>query len=98
MATDLSISRWLNVVPANQWARDDRALGALGSALPGVILGSPSLAQVHRLDLPLFVVFEEASLRVSGSLTRLAPGIDSMNFAAPPTLDEARHPERFYRR
>lgn len=98
MAIDLSISRWLNVVPANQWARDDRALGALGSALPCVILGSPPLAQVHRLDLALFVVFEEASLRVSGSLTRLAPGIDSMNFAAQQTLDEARHHEMFHRR
>src|SRR5260370_3021977 len=98
MATDLSISRWLNVVPANQWARDDRALGTLGSALPDVILGWPPLAQVHRLDLALFVVFEEASLRVSGALTRLAPGIDSMNFAAQQTLDEARHHEMFHRR
>src|SRR5216683_1864026 len=98
MAIDLSISRWLNVVPANQWARDDRALGTLGSALPDVILGSPPLAQVHRLDLALFVVFEEASLRVSGALTRLAPGIDAMNFAAQQTLDEARHHEMFHRR
>src|SRR5712692_11722014 len=88
MAIDLSISRWLNVVPANQWARDDRALGALGSALPGVILGSPPLAPVHRLDLASFVVFEEASLRVSGALTRLASTPDALSFAAQQTMDE----------
>src|SRR5712691_2265676 len=98
MAIDLSISRWLNVVPANQWARDDRALGALGSALPDVILGSPPLAEVHRLDLALFVVFEEASLRVSGALTRLASTPDALSFAAQQTMDEARHHEMFRRR
>src|SRR5260370_15672565 len=98
MAIDLSISRWLYAVPANQWARDDRALGALGSALPDVILGSPPLAQVHRLDLALFVVFEEASLRVSGALTRLAPGIHAMNFAAQQKLRAARHSRMCHRR
>src|SRR5260370_8707011 len=98
MAIDLSMSRWLNVVPVTEGARDDRGFGVVGSALPDVILGSPPLAQVHRLDLALFVVFEEASLRVSGALTRLAPGIDAMNFAAQQTLDEARHHEMFHRR
>ena len=98
MAIDLSISRWLRVVPTNQWAREDGALDALGAALPDVILGSPPLAQVHRLDLALFVVFEEAALRVSGALTRLAPNVDAMSFAAQQTLDEARHHEMFHRR
>jgi hypothetical protein len=98
MAVDLSISRWLRVVPTNQWAREDGALDALGPALPEVILASPPLAQVHRLDLALFVVFEEAALRVSGALTRLAPNLDAMSFAAQQTLDEARHHEMFHRR
>lgn len=98
MAIDLSISRWVGAVPARQWAREDQALDALGGAMPEIILGFPPLAQVHRLDLALFVVFEEAALRVSGALTRLAPSIDALNFAAQQTLDEARHHEMFYRR
>ncbi len=44
------------------------------------------------------MVFEEAALRVSGALTRLAPSIDALNFAAQQTLDEARHHEMFHRR
>jgi hypothetical protein len=44
------------------------------------------------------VVFEEASLRVSGALTRLAPSVDALNFSAQQTLDEARHHEVFRRR
>jgi hypothetical protein len=98
MAIDLSIARWVRAVPANQWARADRNLDALGGALPRVILDSPPLAEVHRLDLALFVVFEEAALRVSGALTRLAPDSDALNFAAQQTLDEARHHEMFHRR
>jgi len=81
MSVDLSISRWVRAVPSRQWAREDGALEALGAALPGLILASPPLAQVHRLDLALFAVFEEAALRVSGALTRLAPSLDGMNFA-----------------
>ncbi len=98
MKVDLSISRWLRVVPTKQWSREDGALEALGAALPEVILSSPPLAQVHRLDLALFAVFEEAALRVSGALTRLAPNLEGMNFAAQQTLDEARHHEMFLRR
>jgi len=98
MAIDLSISRWVGAVPANQWAREDRSLEALGSALPEVILASRPLAEIHRLDLALFVVFEEASLRVSGALTRLAPNLEALNFSAQQTLDEARHHEVFERR
>jgi hypothetical protein len=98
MSVDLSISRWVRVVPSKQWAREDGALEALGAGLPEVILASPPLAQVHRLDLALFAVFEEAALRVSGALTRLAPSLDGMNFAAQQALDEARHHEMFRRR
>ncbi len=98
MTIDLSISRWANVVVSDQWKREDRALDALGVSLPEVILGSAPLAEVHRLDLALFVVFEEAALRVSGALTRLAPNLDALNFAAQQTLDEARHHEMFGRR
>jgi hypothetical protein len=95
MSVDLSISRWVRVVPSRQWAREDGALETLGAALPELILASPPLAQVHRLDLALFAVFEEAALRVSGALTRLAPSLDGMNFAAQQALDEARHHEMF---
>lgn len=98
MAIDLSISRWVDVVVSDQWAREGRALDAFGDTLPETILASPPLALVHRLDLALFVVFEEAALRVSGALTRLAPSLDALNFAAQQTLDEARHHEMFRRR
>jgi hypothetical protein len=98
MSMDLSIARWQRTVPARQWRRDDRVLEALGADLPQAILDSPPLAEVHRLDLALFVVFEEAALRVSGALTRSAPNVDAMNFSAQQTLDEARHHEIFHRR
>lgn len=95
MPIDLSISRWVDVVASSQWAREGQALEALGATVPELILDSPPLAEVHRLDLALFVVFEEASLRVSGALTRLAPSVDALNFSAQQTLDEARHHEMF---
>jgi hypothetical protein len=98
MPVDLSISRWVSAVGTGQWVREDQALDTLGDALPELILGSPPLAEVHRLDLALFVVFEEASLRVSGALTRLAPTLDAISFAAQQTLDEARHHEMFRNR
>ena len=98
MAINFSISRWLDSVVSDQWAREGRALDALGEDLPELILSSAPLAEVHRLDLALFVVFEEASLRVSGALTRLAPSVDALNFSAQQTLDEARHHEVFRRR
>lgn len=98
MAIDFSISHWVGAVASGQWAREGRALDALGEEVPELILRSPPLAEVHRLDLALFVVFEEASLRVSGALTRLAPSVDALNFAAQQTLDEAHHHEVFRRR
>jgi len=98
MTIDYSISGWTRRVPQLQWAREDAALAEVGNALPEVIVSSRPLAEVHRLDLSLFVVFEEASLRVSGALTRRAPSLDALNFCAQQTLDEARHFEIFSRR
>jgi hypothetical protein len=98
MPIDFSVSRWVDHVASGQWARESRALRSVGDALPDVVAGSPPLAEVHRLDLGLFVVFEEASLRVSGALTRLAPSPEALSFAAQQTMDEARHHEMFLRR
>ena len=95
MPTDLSISHWVDAVATRQWAGDREALAALGNSLPDSIIASPEFAQVHRLDLALFTIFEEASLRVSGALTRLAPNDEALRFAAQQTLDEARHHEMF---
>jgi hypothetical protein len=98
MPIDYSISRWSSAVVSSQWVREETALADVGDALPPRILDSRPLAEVHRLDLALFVVFEEASLRVSGALTRLAPSLDALNFSAQQTLDEAHHHEMFRRR
>ncbi len=98
MPIDLSIAHWVDSVAARQWARESESLDALGEQLPPLITDSRPIAEVHRLDLALFVVFEEASLRVSGALTRLAPTEDALSFAAQQTLDEARHLEVFRRR
>jgi len=95
MSHDYSIARWTRRVPGKQWAREDGRAGELGEEVPEWILESPPLAHVHRLDLALFVVFEEVALRVSGALTRCAPDPDGLNFAAQQTLDEARHLEVF---
>lgn len=96
MSIDYSIAGWVKRVPQLQWAREDAATG--DSELPEVILSSRPLAEVHRLDLSLFVVFEEASLRVSGALTRQAPSLEALNFCAQQTMDEARHYEMFRKR
>jgi hypothetical protein len=92
---DLSIGRWVRDVPGRQWAREDASLAALAPTLPTALLASRPLAEVHRLDLGLFVVFEEAALRVSGALVRRAPTPGTLSFAAQQTLDEARHHEAF---
>jgi len=98
MPIDFSIARWTRDVAAHQWTGDDQALDAIGGAIPAVIASSRPLSEVHKLDLSLFVVFEEASLRVSGALTRRAPTPDALAFAAQQTLDEARHHEVFAHR
>ena len=91
----LSFARWTRDVAVTQWNRDDGALAGIGAALPEVIAAERALAEVHRLDLSLFVVFEEVALRVSGALARSAPSRDALTFAAQQTLDEARHHEMF---
>jgi hypothetical protein len=93
MPVDLSIARWTRDVAGRQWPREDHAAG--DDTLPPAIATSRALAEVHRLDLALFVIFEEAALRVSGALVRRAPTPDALAFAAQQTLDEARHHERF---
>jgi len=98
MTIDYSIRRWVKHVPRRQWEREEDSWDDIEEAIPPAIVASRPLAEVHRLDLALFVVFEEASLRVSGSLTRLAPDEDTLNFCAQQTLDEARHLEMFQRR
>ena len=98
MPIDLSVSRWTRDVAVTQWNRDDGALAAIGDALPPAIATERALGEVHRLDLSLFVVFEEVALRVSGALARSAPSPDALTFAAQQTLDEARHHEIFARR
>lgn len=98
MAVDFGIARWTRDVASRQWSRDDAALRAIGEAIPESVAASRALAEVHRLDLCLFVVFEEAALRVSGALTRHAPTADALAFSAQQALDEARHHEVFSRR
>lgn len=98
MAIDFSIARWSRDVATRQWSRDDLSLAGIGADTPVAITESRALAEVHRLDLSLFVVFEEAALRVSGALTRRAPTALALAFAAQQTVDEARHFEMFSRR
>lgn len=98
MPLDTSIQHWVNKVPSRQWQKEDQALLQMGSLLPASIVESRPLAEVHRLDLSLFVVFEEAALRISGALTRSAPNEEALNFSAQQTLDEARHREIFWHR
>lgn len=95
MPADFSIARWTRDVAVSQWSRDGNDLARLGDAIPECIASSRALAEVHRLDLCLFVVFEEAALRVSGALTRSAPTAETLAFSAQQTLDEARHHEVF---
>lgn len=98
MKLDTSIESWIRKVPNRQWSNERGRLEGLNPALSDQIVGSRALSEVHRLDLSLFVVFEEAALRISGALTRSAPTLDAMNFSAQQTLDEARHREIFWSR
>lgn len=95
MSLNTTIANWTKKVPSRQWAKEDSALAEIGAETPHIIADSKPLSEVHRLDLSLFVIFEEAALRVSGALVRSAPTLESMNFAAQQTLDEARHHEIF---
>jgi hypothetical protein len=92
---DFSIARWTKT---NRWPVQDRALAAADPTLPPIFDELKPLGTVHRLDLALFAVFEEASLRVSGALVRRAPTRDALSFGAQQTADEARHHELFLAR
>lgn len=98
MTLDTSIESWIRKVPNRQWSKEQGRLEGLNQNLSDQIAGSRALSEVHRLDLSLFVVFEEAALRISGALTRSAPSLEAMNFSAQQTLDEARHREIFWGR
>ncbi len=98
MQLDTSIESWVRKVPNHQWVSEKGKLNGLTPALPEIITESRILSEVHRLDLSLFVIFEEAALRISGALTRSAPTLEAMNFSAQQTLDEARHREIFWMR
>jgi hypothetical protein len=98
MPADFSIARWVQAVPSRQWATEARQLAELPAEVPETIVGSRALSEVHRLDLALFVVFEESALRVSGALVRKAPTPEALRFAAQQTLDEAHHYEVFQQR
>ena len=95
---DLSIEHWWHRVPHRQWPQQADRLSAIGPALPPLLHASRPLSEVHRLDLALFVVFEEVALRVSGALARRAPTQGTLTFAAQQTIDEAQHYESFLRR
>ena len=94
-AIDFSVEHWWRRVPVQQWRHEESKRAALDPALSPLFAESRSLAEVHRLDLALFVVFEEVALRVSGALVRHAPTPQAMSFAAQQTLDEAHHFELF---
>lgn len=99
MSVDFSIAHWVDSVAGDKWPRQDSALAARDpSELPRLFAELRPLGEVHRLDLALFVVFEEASLRVSGALVRRAPTAAALSFGAQQTLDEARHHELFLAR
>src|SRR5262249_37738883 len=95
MSIEYSINRWTRTVASGKWTDQDRQLSAVDAQLPPRLGELRALGEVHRLDLALFVVFEEASLRVSGALVRRAPNADALAFGAQQTLDEARHHELF---
>ena len=95
---DYSIAHWWRRVPTQQWSQQAAKLAQIDATLSPLFQQSRPLAEVHRLDLSLFVLFEEVALRVSGALVRRAPTQDALSFAAQQTLDEAHHYESFLAR
>lgn len=67
-------------------------------AIPEVIINSRPLAEAHRLDLALFVVFEEASVRIAETLARHAPPQPLLDLIARQIRDHSRHLALFSRR
>lgn len=95
---DFSVAHWWRRVPGQQWPQEASRLATVDATLSPLFHESRPLAEVHRLDLALFVLFEEVALRVSGSLVRRAPTQAALAFAAQQTLDEAHHYETFLQR
>lgn len=67
-------------------------------AIPEVIIRSRPLAEAHRLDLALFVVFEEASVRIAETLSRHEPPQPLLDLIARQVRDDSRHLALFARR
>jgi hypothetical protein len=67
---------------------DDHAAGLC--ELPDAIAASRPLAEAHRLDLALFVVFEEWSVEVAHTLMRHAKGV-MLAFLTRQAQDDTRH-------
>src|SRR5262245_29373118 len=67
-------------------------------AVPNIIAASQALAEAHRLDLALFVAFEEESLRVAEGLLRHVPGANALRLVAEQKGDDERHLVLFRRR
>jgi hypothetical protein len=64
-------------------------------SVPDLIAASRPLAEAHRLELALFVAFEEAALSVCQSLRRHALTTEARRLAAGQADDEARHLDLF---
>jgi hypothetical protein len=94
-ANGMTTAQWSRKVAGQQWQREAHERAAIGDELPPAIATSRALAEVHRLDLALIWVFEDAALRVSGALVRRAPDAEALQFSAQQTIDEAHHAEQF---
>jgi hypothetical protein len=73
-------------------------LSHLDDTLPEMIAASRPLAEAHRLDLALFVAFEELSVRIAEALSRYRLSADVLNLLLEQARDDARHLELFRRR
>lgn len=73
-------------------------LYTLDEAIPEAIATSRPLAEAHRLDLALFVAFEEVSVRIAESLSRHRLSAGILNLLLEQARDDARHLELFRRR
>ena len=70
----------------------------LGEPIPALIASSRALAEVHRLDLALFVAFEKASLRIVRALVQQAPPGPALTLCLRQADDDARHHASFQQR
>lgn len=63
----------------------------LDYAIPDIIPASRVLAEAHRLDLALFVAFEEASVCAAEGMIRQAEGTEVLRFLNDQKQDDERH-------